>query len=456
MKKIFLYMILLLTVIASCKKEKDLNVDITKSNLDTYAKGSLDEWLDNNFLNPYNIEVLYRFDRYQADISKEVAPVKEDKVQPIMEGVDAVFIKPYLEMTGKGFLLPLLPKEIALFGSGEYSDNQLTLGTADAGRQINLYVVNSYDRNSFESVMGTPERPAAFHTMHHEFVHILNQNIPVPPSFEDISGNYVGASWVGAANPTSVARNFGFITRYSRNNKNEDFAEMASTLLVGGQNQFEWYLNQATDPTAVTKLRKKEQAVVDYYKSSFGLDFRTLQDKVRTAIETYAPVTKLPLSFWLNEGSFKGFTADRTAANQAPAFNTAYVNAANLLLTSPSRLSLRPTVELVFADVIEDRENMILKFTAGDFSFWYDLTANITVGEPGTLKLTLATTQGTTTPYANGDFIKTQMKPILDYFTTKTFTIKWVENIFPGSKNSRMGFFDSTTGQLAFHATIQR
>ncbi len=46
-------------------------------------------------------------------------------------------------MTSKGFLLPLLPKEIALFGSGEYSDNQVTLGTADAGRQINLYVVNS-------------------------------------------------------------------------------------------------------------------------------------------------------------------------------------------------------------------------------------------------------------------------------------------------------------------------
>ncbi|MNY48300.1 hypothetical protein D3C86_1836240 [compost metagenome] len=99
---------------------------------------------------------------------------------------------------------------------------------------------------------------------------------------------------------------------------------------------------------------------------------------------------------------------------------------------------------------------MILKFTAGNFSFWYDLTADITVGEPGTLKLTLATTQGTTTSYANGEFIETQMKPILDYFTTKTFTINWVENIFPGSKNARMGFFDSTTGQLAFHATIQR
>lgn len=455
MKKIFLYMILLLTVMASCKKEKDLNVDITKSNLDTYAKGSLDEWLGNTFLNPYNIEVLYRFDRYQADISKEIAPVMEDKVQPLMEGVEAVFIKPYLEMTSKGFLLPLLPKEIALFGSGEYSNDQVTLGTADAGRQINLYVVNSYDKADFESVMGTEERPAAFHTMHHEFVHILNQNIPVPPSFEDISGNYVGASWVGSANFTPVARNFGFITRYSRNNKNEDFAEMASTLLVEGQNHFEWYLNQATDATAVPKLRKKEQAVVDYYKSSFGIDFRVLQGKVRTAIETYAPVTKLSLTYWLNKGSFKGFTADRTALNQVPAFTTAY-NTANTLVTAQVGAALRPTVELVFTDVVADRSKMILKFTAGNFSFWYDLTANIVVGDPGTLKLTIAATQGTSVAYNNGKAVQTNMKTILDYFTTKTFTINWIENIFPGSKNDRMGFFDSTTGQLAFYATIQK
>ncbi len=216
--------------------------------------------------------------------------------------------------------------------------------------------------------------------MHHEFVHILNQNIPVPPSYEDISGNYVGSACVGSANPTSVARNLGFVTRYARNNKNEDFAEMASTLLVEGQNHFEAYLYQATDPTAVAKLRKKEQALVDYYKSSFGLDFRVLQEKVRTVIETYAPVTIIPVPTWFADGAYKGFTIDKGAAGQSATFVTAYNTA-----VTQSGQPLRPTVELVFTDLSVDKVKMILKFSTTQFAFWYDLTAQITRGTSGTL-----------------------------------------------------------------------
>lgn len=454
MKKIFIYLILLSAVMISCKKEKDLNVDITKSNLDTYVPGVLDKWLETNFLNPYNIEVLYRFDRYQAKIDKEIAPVMMNKVQPIMEGVDAVFIKPYLEMTSKGFLLPLLPKEIALFGSGEYSDDQLTLGTADAGRQINLYVVNSYDRNDFSSVMGSPEQPAAFHTMHHEFVHILNQNIPVPPSYEDISSNYVGSAWVGRSNPTDVARNLGFITRYARNNKNEDFAEMASTLLVEGQNHFEWYLNQATDATGVAKLRKKEQAVVDYYKSAFNLDFRLLQNKVRTAIETYAPVTKISVTEWFAEGAYKGFVVNKSAANQGSGFVAAYnesVAVATVVYESP----IRPTFQLEMVDISANTNDMILKFSDGGYSYWYNLTATVSNGTSATLKFSLAE-QGTTAPYGNSAYLEDAMDPILDYLTTTTFKMDWVENLYPGSRNNLMGFYDASTGKLAFYGNIQK
>lgn len=454
MKKIFVYLILLVTVMVSCKKEKALNVDITKSNLDTYVKDDLDKWLDANFLNPYNMEVLYRFDRYQTKIDKEVAPVMADKVQPIMEGVSAIFIKPYLEISSKAFLLPILPKEIALFGSAEYSDDQITLGSADAGRQINLYVVNSYDKNDYYSVMGTPDRPAAFHTMHHEFAHILNQNIPVPPGYEEISSSYVGSAWVGSGNTSAIAKNLGFITRYARNNKDEDFAEMVSTLLVEGQDFFDAYVNTATDATAVTKLRKKEQVVVDYYKGSYGLDFRKLQAKVRTAIETYAPVTITPVQSWLAQGSYKGFTIDKNAASQSAAFVTAY-NSSVTAVNAQYGIPINPTVELVFTNLGVNKVDMILKFTGSTFAFWYNLTATITPGASGTFKVVRAT-QGGTTQYANGTLIQTQMKPILDYFTTKTFKLNWIENLFPGSKGTTMGFFDNSNSQLGFYGTVQK
>lgn len=455
MKKIFLYLVLLVTVTVSCKKEKALNVDITKSNLDTYTKGRLDKWLEDNFLNPYNMEILYRFDRYQTKIDKEVAPVLEDKVQPIMEGVQAIFIQPYLDISSKAFLLPILPKEIALFGSAEYSDDQITLGTADAGRQINLYVVNSYDKNNYASVMGSPDQPAAFHTMHHEFAHILNQNIPVPAGYEEISSSYVGSAWVGAGNPLSVAKGLGFVTRYARNNKNEDFAEMVSTLLVEGQDFFDAYVNTATDPTAITKLRKKEQVVVDYYKSAFGFDFRKLQARVRTAIETYAPVTITPVPTWLSQGSYKGFTVEKNATSQGSEFVTAY-NAAIAASSAPAYASpISPTFELVFANPSVNRTAMILKFTDGTYQYWYNLTATITTGASGTIKLARAT-QGTTAQYGNGTFLQVPMKPLLDYLTTKTFKVNWIENLIPGSRSTLMGFIDNSNSQLGFYGTVQR
>lgn len=454
MKKIFLYLMLLLTVAVSCKKESALNVDITKSNLDTYAKGTLDKWLEDNFLNPYNMEILYRFDRYQAKIDKEIAPVMEDKVQPIMEGVSQIFIKPYLDVTSKAFLLPILPKEIALFGSGEYSDDQITLGTADAGRQINLYEVNSYDKNNVLSVMGTQERPAAFHTMHHEFAHILHQNVPVPPDYEAISSNYIGSSWVGSGNSAATAKSLGFITRYARNNKDEDFAEMISTLLVEGQDHFDAYVNTATDPTAITKLRKKEQVVVDYFKAAHGIDFRRLQAKVRTAIETYAPVAIVPVPTRLSQGSYKGVTIDKSAASQSSAFVTAY-NTAITNVGNAYGIAINPTVEFVFTNTAVNRTDMILKFTGGTFAFWYNLTATVTTGNSGTIKLVTAP-QGSATQYANGTLVQAQMKPILDYFTTKTFRANWIESLFPGSRSSLLGFFDTSNSQLGFYGSVQR
>lgn len=455
MKKIFLYLVLLVTVTVSCKKEKALNVDITKSNLDTYEKGTLDKWLDDNFVNPYNMEILYRFDRYQTKIDKEVAPVMEDKVQPIMEGVKAIFIQPYLDISSKAFLLPILPKEIALFGSAEYSDDQITLGTADAGRQINLYVVNRYDKDDYVSVMGSPDQPAAFHTMHHEFAHILHQTIPVPSGYEEISSSYVGSAWVGSGNPASVAKGLGFITRYSRNNKNEDFAEMVSTLLVEGQDFFDAYVNTATDAAAITKLRKKEKVVVDYYKGAYGLDFRRLQAKVRTAIETYAPVAITPVPTWLSRGAYKGFTGDKNATGQSAAFVTAYNSAVAASSVPQYDSPITSTFELVFTNPAVNRTDMILKFTDGAFSYWYNMTATITTGASGTLKLVRAA-QPTTGAYGNGTFIQVPMKPLLDYFTTKTFKVNWIENVVPGSRNTLMGFFDSSNNQLGFYGTIQR
>lgn len=445
MRKNFIYFMLLFAIaLAACKKEKALNVDITKSNLDTFVPGDIDKYLKDNFLDPYNIAVLYRFDRNFPKLDKEVTPVREDKIKLSMDGIIATFIQPYMTIAGKNFFKPKVPKQLALFGSAEYSDQQITLGTADAGRQINLFVLNDFDKNSPATFM------QLFHTMHHEFGHILNQNIPVPPDYEAISSNYIGSAWVGAANPPATAKALGFITRYARNNKDEDFVEMIATMLAEGRDFFDAYVNTA-DALAQAKLRLKEQMVVDYYKTSFGIDFRALQTSVRTAIDTYGPASVRSVGLNFTSGSYNGFNIDEGATGQPAAFvtayNTSYTAAAAPAFDSP----IFPQFELSFTDTKVNRTDMILKFTDGTYNYWFNMKATVT----GNNVQFARAAQGTTANYSNGTFIQVPIKPLLDYFTTKTFKMDWIEGTMPGSKNLILGFFDGSNNQLAFYGRIK-
>lgn len=75
----------LLAGLYSCTKEEKLNVKI--ENYDTFVPGKIDEWIKTNLTDPYNIEVVYRYQRNMHDINKNIAPANEDKVIPQMDVV---------------------------------------------------------------------------------------------------------------------------------------------------------------------------------------------------------------------------------------------------------------------------------------------------------------------------------------------------------------------------------
>lgn len=446
MEKILIYFILLSTLLVSCKKEAALNVDLSKSNPITAVERPIDTWLNTNFLTPYNMEVLYKFDRFQAPIDKDLVPVLEDQVQPVMEAVRDIWIEPYLQTAGKAFLKPLVPKQIALVGSAQYNiDGSITLGTADAGRRINLFVVNDYDKTNLPNVV------QMLHTIHHEFVHILHQNIPVPPDYEKISPEYVGGGWISFSNTAIAAKDLGFITRYSRMNKDEDFAEMASFLLVEGQDAFNAYANTSI-ATAEARLRQKELAIVDYYKVNYGIDFRALQERVRIAKETLTGKST-PFITNLTSGVYKGFTVQRSAAGQSAAFVTAF-NTSIASVQTDFGIPINSVFDLDFTDIKTNRTDMILKLSGSTFAFWYNLKATIDVNTGG-VKLALAPA-GTTTAYANGTLIQPNIKPLLDYLTLNNFRADWIENVIPGSKNTLAGFMVTPGGQLGFYGTLKK
>lgn len=130
-----------------------------------------------------------------------------------------------------------------------------------------------------------------FHVIHHEFAHILDQNIRRPVEFDAIGVGFYTSDWINTND--QEARKDGFITAYALSNPNEDFAEMISIMLIEGRAGFDRIVNSITGTSvrgttpeqAKAKLRNKETLVVNYFKQAWQIDFYTLQTRVRTAIE---------------------------------------------------------------------------------------------------------------------------------------------------------------------------
>src|SRR5687768_17411825 len=106
-----------------------------------YPSTELDTWLYNSFTAPYNIEVKYRWDNSEVDPYKNLVPPTVGKVQEVMEVVKRVWIDTYSDIAGADFIKQYCPKQFVLVGSGSYNfDGSTTLGTAEGGRKVLLYV----------------------------------------------------------------------------------------------------------------------------------------------------------------------------------------------------------------------------------------------------------------------------------------------------------------------------
>ncbi len=433
-----------LVLAQSCTKDDTLNADLSKYNIDTFEKGPLDEWLEDEFLDPYNIEVQYRYDRYMLALSKELVPPLESQVQPAMEDVRDIWLKPYEEVAGETFIKKLSPKQIVLVGSAEYNTNgTITLGTADGGRRIVLYVINSYSKTNLSAVS------QMMHTIHHEFTHIVNQQAPIPPEYKTISTEYTG-NWTQAS--AAEAKSLGFISQYSRANEMEDFAEMTSFLLVSGQDWFNAYVNTAS-ATAATKLRKKEQLIVDYFKLSHGIDFRALQARVQARMEAINPT-----SFGTNlaRGSYSTITIPATQAQQSTAFKTAF-NTAKATVQTAYNLTLADDIKLVYFNQSADLTQVQLQYTISRGSSIYlaYFDYNMTVSAAGRVKFTRVAARGTTGQYQNAASINPGMATLETYITGTEFQANWVTSIIPDSKGKLGGFFKVNDATSYFYGSLQ-
>jgi substrate import-associated zinc metallohydrolase lipoprotein len=284
--KIYL-VILALAMMASCKKEDDLGDVSTIPGLggDTWATTSIDNWIRDTLTAPYNVAAKYKWDQGELDFNQSLTPPKEEKIIPVLSSIKKVWIDNYVAEAGKTFMQKYIPKFFVLVGSASWNlDGTITLGTAEGGRRIVLYVLNDFRVKGMTGYVlsDSINIKQMFHTIEHEFGHIMHQTILYPEDFKRISVGDYTSNWNNTTD--AEANEKGFITAYSQSAPDEDFVEMISMMLTEGKGGYEAILSSITNATAKSKLRQKEAIVVTYFKDVWGINFSSLQTRTRNSI----------------------------------------------------------------------------------------------------------------------------------------------------------------------------
>ena len=204
----------------------------------------------------------------------------------MMAALRDVWFEPYIQATGNSqdFLKEVAPKKIVLVGSLEYQNGSYKLGQAEGGRKILLLNVNNFDASDEN------ELKESLHTIVHEFTHILHQTKLFDKKYQEISTGRYNSNWTLLKDPE--ARRLGFITSYAMLNKDEDFAEMVSGILVFG---YDWFKDtvlaeaekSTENPNAKADLEAKLAIVESYFKETWNIEFFDNETSGEKGLETY-------------------------------------------------------------------------------------------------------------------------------------------------------------------------
>jgi substrate import-associated zinc metallohydrolase lipoprotein len=294
-KKTLLF--LSIAILAACSGKDDLSgvENIPGLGGDTWKPSALDKWLQDTLTKPYNIYVKYKWDQFEFELDKTLAPPREEKVIPALSAIKKVWIDTYVAEAGENFFKMYCPKSFILCGSASWNANgTITLGTAEGGRKVVIYLVNEFRTKDMPgySKADTVTVKQMFHVIEHEFGHVLHQTVMYPQEFRKICAGFYSGNWNNISDAN--ARRDGFVTAYAMSAYDEDFVEMISMMLVEGRDGFNDIVNSipagasingVTREQAQQRLRQKEAMVVSYFKTVWKIDFYGLQQRTRKQIE---------------------------------------------------------------------------------------------------------------------------------------------------------------------------
>tara|TARA_B110000902_G_scaffold248360_1_gene305381 strand:- start:2029 stop:2907 length:879 start_codon:yes stop_codon:yes gene_type:complete len=267
----------------SCDRNTD-SLTESQISIEPPIRSMLDIWLLDNFVKPYNIDIRYKFNESDNDVARFLHGPFESNVRPFSELLQKVWIEPYNAVGGENFIANIAPREFVFSGGFNWNPGNptITLGFAEAGARITLFNLDFIDFTILDFDNNLISYVNPIKTVQHEYGHILNQNVRVDINYGLITKNGYTGQWFDFS--LDVARSLGFITRYARNNENDDFVEMVSEMLIRPRADYDAIINDIPSIDAQALLRQKEAMVVEYYITNFNIDFYALQELTSQAV----------------------------------------------------------------------------------------------------------------------------------------------------------------------------
>ena len=275
MKK-YIYIIGIAAIAAafsSCRGKDDFTdsiFDTTVPAVDpSKATHEFDQWLYDNFVVPYNVDVKYHFDLSASDLNFQLTPADYNRSQLLAHFIRYLFYDVYTKYAGDNFMKMYGPRIFHFIGSSGYSPTTGTevLGTASGGVKITLYKINEMKPYSAGVTYNGADLDVLneyyFHTMHHEFSHILHQTKSYPVTFGQVtSGSYDPIGW--QERDSVWTHQHGYVTHYASSATYEDFVETLSCIITDSRHR---WMNRIINAASMGVRQGDKEDILEFIDS---------------------------------------------------------------------------------------------------------------------------------------------------------------------------------------------
>lgn len=278
-------------------------------------ESELDHWIAQEITEPYQIEVVYRWDEKRRP-GTFVYPAEEQNVRAVLETIKSLWLESFELPTvgGPGYLRGKLPIRIKMYGGPNVDPHgvELLYDPTSVPVEMSIYNVNAYDPSDPDRVYGL------MRSVLHQFAKRMLELYPYDRDrFYQISGHRYITSTEAIAAPLSYLSGYreklgldfyankrGCYTMLSFLSPEDDMAESISVTLLSTPQAIEGMLEEAAQPEddpdpevakryaaeaaeAYRELVAKQAFIREYITSRWGLDLTRTEVTILRRMSQY-------------------------------------------------------------------------------------------------------------------------------------------------------------------------